>query len=404
MINVINEGGVTAPLGFRASSALAKIKGESRVDPDVTLLVSDEACTAAGLFTANIVAASPVKYDRRILQENNDKIYAIIVNSGNANACTGVHGDNSTEITAENVSKALGVKKNSVLVASTGVIGVQLPHEKIGAVIPTLVDNLSDDGGEDFAKAILTTDTFPKEFAVIVESDTGIYTIGGTCKGAGMIAPSLATMLGFITTDVGISADMLHKALLDVADNSFNAITVDGDMSTNDTLIALANGMSGVEINDKNYDQFVEALSVVAVELARMMAIDGEGATKLVTIRVQGATNDQEAKLCASKIANSPLVKTMFAGCDPNWGRLLASAGASGARFNPDNVDIYFNDIHYVTNGMIIDYKIEDEVYKIMQENEYEIIIDLNTGDGQALFYTCDLTADYVRINADYRS
>ncbi len=404
MINEINEGGVTAPLGFRASVALAKIKGESRVEPDVALLVSDEACTAAGLFTTNLVQAAPVKYDKKILEENNDKIYAVVVNSGNANACTGVHGDNVTAMVAESVAKAVGVKKNAVLMASTGVIGNSLPHDKIEAVIPELVENLDDDSGEEFAKAILTTDTFPKEYAVMVETETGIYTIGGTCKGAGMIAPSLATMLGFITTDAKISADMLHKALLDVADTSFNAVTVDGDMSTNDTLIALANGMSGVAIDDKNYEQFVEALEIVASELARMMAMDGEGATKLVTINVVNARTKADAKLCAFKIANSPLVKTMFAGCDPNWGRLMSSAGASGAVFNPDKVDIYFNDLHYVANGIIIDYKLEEDVNKIMQDSEYEITIDLNNGSESALFYTCDFTVDYVKINADYRS
>ncbi len=286
----------------------------------------------------------------------------------------------------------------------TGVIGVPLPVEKIIDLKDVLIDSLADDNGINFAKAIMTTDTTVKETAVCVETKAGLFTIGGCTKGAGMIAPSLATMLSFITTDALIDRKLLQLALNECVDVTFNRVTVDGDMSTNDTILLLANGMSGTKVDENNYEDFKAGLLDIMDYLARQIALDGEGASRMITIEVKNAANFEEAKLCASKIANSPLVKTMFAGCDPNWGRLMASAGASGAEFDPDKTDIYFNDMHYVSGGKIIDYSLEEKAYNIMQEMQYTITIDLHAGSSMTKFYTCDLTQDYIKINADYRS
>lgn len=403
MINKIKEGGVTAPLGFTAASAVADIKGKGRTRPDAALLVSDIPCVCAALFTSNLVKASPVIYDEEVLAKKG-KIKGIAVNAGNANACTGEAGLKACEKTAEAAASALGVDKSQILVASTGVIGQALPYERIVKVIPGMAENLNDDNGLAFAEAIMTTDTVAKEAAVMINTDAGNYVIGGCCKGAGMIAPSVATMLSFITTDAAISQTMLKKALKEAAAVTFNRVTVDGDMSTNDSVFILSNAMSGVRIDEVLYGEFVRGLAEVCDALARMMAADGEGATKLVTVMVKNAKTKEEALLCASKIANSPLVKTMFAGCDPNWGRILASAGASGAVFDPSAVEIWFDGLHYVKNGMIIDPALEKQAFEIMKKDEYEIIIDLHAGQFETKFYTCDFTADYVRINADYRS
>lgn len=305
---------------------------------------------------------------------------------------------------ADAVSKNLDIKPSSVLLASTGVIGVPLPYEKIINSVEVLSDGLADDNGLEFAKAIMTTDTTVKETAVCLETKGGLITVGGCCKGAGMIAPSLATMLSFITTDAVIEKSLLQRILNECAEITFNRVTVDGDMSTNDSVIVLANGMSGTSVTEENYEDFKEALFTVMDYLARQIALDGEGATRLVTVEVKNAATHEDAVLCASKIANSPLVKTMFAGCDPNWGRLMSSAGASGAVFDPEMTDIYFNDLHYVEKGIIIDYALEEKAYEIMKNMEYTITIDLHAGNFSTKFYTCDFTADYVRINADYRS
>lgn len=237
-----------------------------------------------------------------------------------------------------------------------------------------------------------------------METKSGLITIGGCTKGAGMIAPSLATMLTFITTDAIIEKHLLHKVLKECAEITFNRVTVDGDMSTNDSIIMLANGMSGAIVTEENYEEFKEGLFTLMNYLAKQIALDGEGASRMITIEVKNAATMEEAKLCASKIANSPLVKTMFTGCDPNWGRLMASAGASGAKFDPNLTDIYFNDLHYVSKGIIIDYALEDKAYEIMKELQYTITIDLHAGSCSTKFYTCDLTQDYIKINADYRS
>ena len=390
MLGKVSYGGVTTPTGFRAAAANGDIKGK-------------KAERLAAVFTSNVVKAAPVLYDMEILKKGG-KVSAVFANSGNANACTGAEGFNNCRKIAETYAAGLGVKSDNVLIASTGVIGVPLPVEKIINVKDVLIDGLADDNGINFAKAIMTTDTTVKETAVCVETKAGILTIGGCTKGAGMIAPSLATMLTFITTDALIDRNLLQRALNECVEVTFNRVTVDGDMSTNDSVLLLANGMSGTKVNEDNYEDFKAGLLDIMDYLARQIALDGEGASRMITIEVKNAASDEEAKLCATKIANSPLVKTMFAGCDPNWGRLMASAGASGAKFDPDKTDIYFNDMHYVAQGKIIDYSLEEKAYNIMKEMQYTITLDLHAGNSNTKFYTCDLTQDYIKINADYRS
>ena len=404
MLGKVSYGGVTTPAGFRASSANGDIKGKKAERDDCGLIYSDVPCEMAAVFTSNVVKAAPVLYDMEVLNKG-CKVSAVFANSGNANACTGAEGLKNCQKIAEVFAQGLNIKSENVLIASTGVIGVPLPVEKIIDLKDVLIDGLADDNGINFAKAIMTTDTTVKETAVCVETKSGLLTIGGCTKGAGMIAPSLATMLTFITTDALIDKKILQKALNECTELTFNRVTVDGDMSTNDTVILLANGMSGTKVTEnENYEDFKAGLLDIMDYLARQIALDGEGATRMITVEVKNAANNEEARLCASKIANSPLVKTMFAGCDPNWGRLMSSAGASGAKFNPDITDIYFNDMHYVAGGKIIDYALEEQAYNIMKEMQYTITIDLHAGSGYAKFYTCDLTQDYIKINADYRS
>ncbi len=414
-IHYIEDGGVTSAMGYRAAAISADIKGNGKDRLDLALLLSDNKATVASYFTTNLVKAAPVLYDIKILSKPNPKISAIIVNAGNANACTGVDGDNDCINIVSALAKKLKIHQDEVFISSTGVIGSRLPADKIIAKLDPLIEQLDDDTGDMFADAILTTDQFRKEVAVIAtytdsNDELKSFIIGGTTKGAGMIAPSLATMLAFITTDVEIDKTLLDKILKTAIDKSFNSISVDGDMSTNDTVVVLANATCSIKIDESNVDIFTEALERVLTDLALMIVEDAEGGTKLVTLIIKGAKTDQDAKLCASKIANSPLVKTMFTGNDPNWGRLMSSAGASGADFNPNKVDIFFQDsdgenlIHYVKNGLIIDDNLESAVHEIMLKSQYTIILDLNNGEGFTKFYTSDLTVEYIKINADYRS
>ncbi len=414
-IHYIEGGGVTSPMGYRASAVYADIKGVGRERLDLGLLLSDNKATVSSFFTTNLVKAAPVLYDIKILSKSNPKISAIIVNSGNANACTGIDGDNDCISIVSALAKKLKIHQDEVFISSTGVIGNRLPADKIISKLDQLIEQLDDDDGDMFADAILTTDQFRKEVAVIstyTDSNDELksFIIGGTTKGAGMIAPSLATMLAFITTDVEIDKPLLDKILKTAIDKSFNSISVDGDMSTNDTVVVLANATCSIKIDESNVDIFTTALERVLTDLALMIVEDAEGGTKVVAIEVKGAKTDQDAKLCASKIANSPLVKTMFTGNDPNWGRLMSSAGASGADFDPNKVDIFFSDndddnpLHYVKNGLIIDTNLENAVHQIMLKPKYTITIDLNNGDGYTKFYTSDLTIEYIKINADYRS
>lgn len=401
-MDIIKNGGVSTPLGFRTSAVAADIKGNKKGRLDLGILLSDMPCNVAGVFTKNMVKAAPVISSQNLI--NNSEMRGIIVNSGNANACTGKVGLEDVATIRRHFEKNFKLPGNSLFMSSTGVIGVRLPVEKIINSAEELFLKL-DDSDEDFTKAIMTTDKFPKSIAVLVETGNGAFVIGGCAKGAGMIAPSMATMLSFITTDAMISKELLQRALEGAVKESFNRITVDGDMSTNDSVYIFANGFSGIAIqNEELYNKFYEGLKFVCLELAKMIVKDGEGATKLVKIQVKNAKSEEDAKVCAFKVGNSPLVKTMFFGNDPNWGRLLASAGASLIEMDPENIDIYFDDLHYVSSSTIIDVSLESKVHDIMKKDSYTITIDLNYGRSEYSVYTSDLTYDYVKINADYRT
>lgn len=404
MLCTIANGGVCTPLGFTANAVAANVKGKNTGKLDMTLLVSDTPCTAAAVFTTNVAQAAPVKFDKKRLEEGSE-FFGVLVNSGNANACTGAQGIVACATLTSAIEEGMELPAGSILMASTGVIGVQLPVDRMLGAVEELLSDLNDEAGSEFAHAIMTTDTFPKEVAVLVETPKGTYVVGGSTKGAGMIAPEMATMLTFITTDAQVSQSMLQQALAEAMGTTFNAITVDGDMSTNDTVFLLANGMSGITVHSgEEYEEFRDAVKQVCLVLAQLIVKDGEGATKLVGITVENAATEEDAKKVALKIANSPLVKTMFAGCDPNWGRLMASAGAAGVSFDPEQTEIWFNTLKYVENGTLIDPALEAQVYEIMKEETYRIRISLNTGKEAFTAYTCDLTKEYIAINADYRS
>lgn len=396
----INNAGVCAPLGYSASAVSADIKGNGKGKLDLTLLYSEVPFKLAGVFTKNNIKAAPLKHAIAALEKNRD-YSAIVVNSGNANASTGKKGIETVESIVKAFSDALGTGENSVLMSSTGTIGVQLPAEKITAKTDELIDGLDDGNSHEFAKAIMTTDTVPKEVGMLVETSNGAYVVAGAVKGAGMIAPHMATMLCYITTDAAVNGENLQKVLDNAVGDSFNSITIDNDMSTNDTVFLMANGMSGILPDMK---EFQEAVNCVALELAKMIVKDGEGATKFVTVNVKNAATDEEAAKCAFAVANSPLVKTMFYGEDPNWGRLIATVGASGVKCVEEKIDMWFDDLAYVKDGMIIDYALEKDAAKIMQQKEISITIDLNTGKGFKTVYTCDFSKEYVSINADYRT
>ncbi|MGE4267440.1 MAG: bifunctional glutamate N-acetyltransferase/amino-acid acetyltransferase ArgJ [Deferribacterales bacterium] len=400
MIQKINKAGVCAPLGFLASAMNADVKGKGKDKKDLCLLYSEVPCKTAAVFTANTFKAAPLRHAIKAMEKSKD-FQAVLVNSGNANACTGAQGILNCEALAEAVAESLGIDAAKVLTGSTGTIGVQLPVERMVQHIDALVDELDDGNSDIFAEAIMTTDTFSKQAGVLVETANGAYVVAGAAKGAGMIAPNMATMLCYITTDALINEKNLQTALSDAVKGSFNSITVDNDMSTNDTVILMANGMSGI-IPDM--DEFKEAVTQVCLELAKMIVKDGEGATKFITVNVKGADSDEDAKKCAFLIANSPLVKTMFHGEDPNWGRLMACVGASGVKADESTTDLYFEDLLYARGGLIIDEKMEPKAAAIMKQPEISITLDLNCGSGTAQVFTCDLSREYIAINADYRS
>jgi glutamate N-acetyltransferase/amino-acid N-acetyltransferase len=396
----INGAGVCTPLGYAASAVSADIKGNKKGKQDLTLLYSEVPFNLAGVFTKNTIKAAPLKHSIKAL-ETNKQYSAIVVNSGNANASTGQHGLDAVDTIVSAFEDELGTGEGSVLMSSTGTIGVKMPVEKVLAQVNQLIDELDDANSHEFAKAIMTTDTAPKEIGVLIETDNGAYVVAGATKGAGMIAPHMATMLCYITTDAVVSPENLQAVLTDAVGESFNSITVDNDMSTNDTVFLMANGMSGI-IPD--LDQFAEAVKFIALELAKMIVKDGEGATKLVTIRVKNADSDADAKKCAFAIANSPLVKTMFYGEDPNWGRLIATVGASQVKCCEEQIDMFFDELAYVKDGIIIDEALEEKAAKIMKQDEIMITIDLNMGTAEKTVYTCDFSKEYVSINADYRT
>ena len=387
--------------GFTTSGIISGLKKNGR--KDLGLIYSEVPANVAGIFTKNKVQAAPVILDMQRI--NTGLCRAIIANSGSANCCTGNKGMEDALSEAKLAASGLNIAEEMVLVASTGVIGKPLELDKIESAVPNLVKALSADGINDFAQAIMTTDTVPK--IVTVKGDIGgrNFCITGVAKGAGMICPDMATMLCFIITDAKADSHFLKEALTSSADKSFNRITIDGDMSTNDTVIVMANGMSGVNIeniSDKEY--FQKLLDEVMIILAKMVIKDGEGATKLVEIKVKNAVNESDAKKIATTIANSNLVKTALFGEDANWGRILAAAGRAGAEIKPESVDIYFDNVLMVKNGSGCPDDAEAEATKVLKKPELTIMIDLKLGSANASVLTCDLSIDYVKINADYRS
>ena len=405
----IIDGGVTAAKGFEAAAAAAGIKYQDRTD--MALIYSEKPCKAAGAFTTNVVKAAPVKWDREII-EKKLRPQAVIVNSGIANACTGEEGMECCRKTAETAARELDVDAESVLVGSTGVIGMQIPMDRIEKGIHTLAAEKKADreSGAAAAKAIMTTDTRPKEAAVTFEINGKTVTIGGMAKGSGMIHPNMCTMLSFITTDAKISGKALRKALRADVEDTYNMISVDGDTSTNDTVLLLANGMAG---NDKirygtpEYEIFCQALHYINETLAKKMAGDGEGATALFEAKITGAQTREQAKVLAKSIVCSNLTKTAIAGHDANWGRILCAMGYSGAEFDPEKVTLFFESsagkIKIIENGVAVEYS-EEKATEILSQPEVTVTADIGEGQVQAAAWGCDLTHEYININADYRS
>jgi glutamate N-acetyltransferase/amino-acid N-acetyltransferase len=396
------DGGVTAPAGFRAAGVACGIKKTGA--PDLALIVADVPATAAAVFTTNRAQAAPVVVSREHLVHSGGLARAIIVNSGCANACTGPEGMAVARSTADFVASVAGCRADQVLVASTGVIGVQLDLDKLRKGAVEAASSLSRTAGDDAAVAIMTTDRAPKSAAVAVTSAAGTYRVGGMAKGAGMIEPHMATMLGFITTDAAVPAPLLQRALRDAVDVTFNAITIDGDTSTNDTVFLLASGASGVEIADAGYPGFVAALRWVCGALARAIVRGGEGVTKLVSITVIGAASAEDASRAAKTIANSLLVKTAIHGGDPNWGRLLAAAGRAGVVFDVEHASVRIGLVELFKDGVPFDDR-APEAAAYLAGADIEITIDLGAGGAHAAtVWTCDLSAEYVAINAEYRT
>ena len=403
---IIVKGGVAAAKGFLASGVKAGIKFSGR--KDLALLYSEVPAVAAGAFTTNRCKASPVKIS--ITHLNGKTHQAIIVNSGNANCANGKAGEKDALAMASSAAKILGLDKRMVLVASTGIIGRKLPVEKIVRALPALVSGLSEKNSSIFAETIMTTDTKKKEFVVKVKLGSSVVTIGGACKGVGMLYPEMktgkhATMLAFLTTDASISKRMLEESLDEAILNSFNMISVDGDMSTNDSCFIMANGLAGNErIVGKggHYKKFTDALTYMAEELAKMLVEDGEGATKLVEIEVKGAKTISDARKVARKVSTSNLLKCAIFGTDPNWGRVVASAGASGVEFDIDKMDIYLGPIKALSNGTISKTFEKEKARKYFKGKNVYITVDLKSGHAGAKAWTCDLSKEYVAINSEY--
>jgi glutamate N-acetyltransferase/amino-acid N-acetyltransferase len=395
------DGSVTAPRGFRAAGISCGIKAKGL---DLALIVSDTPASAAGVFTVNRAQAAPVIISRRNLAAAAGHTRAVVVNSGCANACTGSDGMRHAEAMAARTATTLGCAISEVLVASTGVIGVKLDMDKVTQGISSAAAALDTSGGDDAARAIMTTDPFPKSTSVEISSASGTFRIGGIAKGSGMIEPNMATMLGFVTTDAAVEPALLQRALKAVVDETFNAITVDGECSTNDCVFALANGASGVVLGNDDYPILVEALRHVCEPLAVGIVRGGEGATKLVTVRVTGAVSDADARRAARAIANSPLVKTAIHGGDPNWGRLVAVAGRSGSEFVLDAAAVRIGPVELFSDGIPHDERAPQAAEYLMGK-DLVVTVDMGTGgSGASQMWTCDLSAEYVRINAEYRT
>jgi glutamate N-acetyltransferase/amino-acid N-acetyltransferase len=392
--------GVTAAAGFRAAGVACGVKESG--DPDLALVFSERVAAAAGVFTTNQVKAAPVLLSQARVASG--RAQAVVVNSGNANACTGEQGRRDAEEVADFTAAILGIDRELVLVASTGHIGHAMPMDAIRQGIPAACAALSDCGGAQAARAIMTTDRRPKEVALEMELDGKTVRIGGMVKGAGMICPSMATMICVITTDAAIGARELDLDLRWAVDRSFNCITVDGDMSTNDTVIALANGVSGARaLTEDERRKFQRALDYVTSRLARAIVADGEGASKVIQVRVSGAREYEDARRIAKHIANSPLVKTALYGGDPNWGRVMAAAGAAGVEFSPGAADLSLAGVPVVGAGAPLPFD-EAQARRAVTQDEVVVHLHLNVGPQSATVWTCDLTEDYVKINAHYRT
>jgi glutamate N-acetyltransferase / amino-acid N-acetyltransferase len=397
------DGGVTAPAGFRSAGVHAGIKKAAGA-LDLAVIAADADASAAGIFTTNLAQAAPVIVSREHLQRSGGRARAIVVNSGCANACTGEAGLDDARRMASETASAIGCAAEQVLVSSTGVIGVNLPMSRVEKGIHAAVAELARGRGSETARAIMTTDPFPKEHAVTVRTARGAFVVGGTAKGSGMIEPNMATMLAFLTTDAVVPPQLLHRALVESARDTFNAITVDGECSTNDCVMALASGASGVQIDDAGYAGLLAGLRAVSEPLAIGIVRGGEGATKLVEITVLDAVDDDDARRVARTIANSPLVKTAVHGADPNWGRIIAAAGRSGGRFDVARASVRVGGVLLFERGRPHD-EASDQAGRHLQGRDIRIEMDLGTGSrGRARIWTCDLSAEYVRINGEYRT
>ena len=405
----IIKGGVTAAKGYEAAAAAAGIKYQGRTD--MAMIYSQVPCVAAGTFTTNVVKAAPVRWDQQVVS-GGAMAQAVIVNSGIANACTGEEGFGYCRDTAEAAAEALGIAADGVLIGSTGVIGKQLPIDRLTAGIRVLAKEKTDtlESGTAAAKAIMTTDTCEKELAVTMEAGGRTVTIGGMAKGSGMIHPNMCTMLSFITTDAVITKDALQKALSEDVQDTYNMISVDGDTSTNDTVILLSNGLAEnpeITVDSEASQKFRAALHTGHEYRAQKIAGDGEGATALFTVQAVGCESEQQARTLAKSVVCSNLTKTAIAGHDANWGRILCAMGYSGAGFDPEKVDLFFESragrIQIIENGVALDYS-EAEATKILSEPEVTAVVDVKMGDMTATAWGCDLTHGYIEINADYRS
>ena len=403
------EGGITAAKGFEATSCEANIKYKDRTDMAMVYTTTPAVC--AGTFTTNVVKAACVQWDQKIVKSG-DLLSAVVINSGIANACTGKEGFDACEATAKAVEKSLKVPFNTVAVASTGVIGMQLPVDKLvkGVEMMSKTLDASLEAGTAASKAIMTTDTVNKEIAVSFELDGKTVTLGGMCKGSGMIHPNMCTMLGFISTDAAIEKGLLQEAVSEVVNDTFNMITVDGDTSTNDTYIVMANGLAGnkkIASKNSDYETFKSALLYVSEFLAKKMASDGEGATKLFEAKIVNAKSVADAKVLAKAIVGSNLSKAAIFGCDANFGRFLCAMGYSGVQFDQNDVELFFESkagrlkVFDMGTPIVFD---EDEALKIMKEDTVTVFVDMHEGSSNATAWGCDLTYDYVKINADYRS
>ncbi|MFO7761348.1 MAG: bifunctional glutamate N-acetyltransferase/amino-acid acetyltransferase ArgJ [Desulfobia sp.] len=390
--------------GFKAGAVKAGIRGKDRLD--LGLIYSEVPAAAAGVFTTNRVKAAPVQLDIIKLREGEGR--AVVVNSGVANACTGAAGLENARKTVSLAAKHLGIAENQVLISSTGVIGEDLDISLFEKAMPSLVAGLRPDGLPDVARAMMTTDTFPKIRSSSLELGGRKVTMTGLAKGSGMIMPHMATMLAFVVTDAAVDSAVLQSVLEKSVEPSFNSITVDGDTSTNDSVLMLANSRAAnsvIKIPDSSDAVFFqERLSALLLDLALDIVRDGEGATKLITVQVKGAVDMEEADLAARTIANSSLFKTACFGQDPNWGRIIAALGRSGAQFDPEQVSISFDDVFLVEKGISLDRDVEEKAAGVLRKDSFQLVVDLKEGDSEKKIYTCDLSPDYIRINADYRT